>query len=110
MSGGLLSGGGSEEGEIARKLILFVAEGEAHSLVARNNLQKILDAPSGSRFTLQIVNVLEDYQTALQHKVLVTPCLLQLEPPPRVMIVGTLQDVERIRIVLRLNVKETEDV
>ncbi len=94
---------GASEARRIRRLMLFVADGEANSLAARKNLQKICDAEPNCHFELQVVNVFDDYQTALKHRVLVTPCLILLEPLPRVMVAGTLNDVDKIRIALRLN-------
>ncbi|MGE0822101.1 MAG: circadian clock KaiB family protein [Candidatus Binatia bacterium] len=96
--------------EPVRKLLLFVAEGEAHSLAARTNVQKLLNTCGNVPQVLQIVNVLEDYQAALTYRVLVSPCLIQVEPPPRIMIVGTLEDVDQVRTALGLNAEEGEDV
>ncbi len=99
---------GNRDGETAKgrtvhRMILFIADGEPNSLAARENLKQILAAETNCEIELQLVNVFEDFQTALEHGVLVTPCLLQMEPPPRVVIAGTLKDAERVRSVLRLD-------
>ncbi len=46
--------------------------------------------------------MLEDFQRALEHEVLVTPSLLQLEPGPPVTVLGCLSDAERVAAALSL--------
>jgi hypothetical protein len=83
-------------------MILFIAEGEPNSLIAQENLKKICDAHSKYECHIQLVNVLENYLTAQEYNVLVTPCLVLLRPLPRVSIVGTLKDSAKVCAALRL--------
>lgn len=83
-------------------MMLFVAGNEPNSLAARENLQNLCKSTPGFQFELQVVDVLSEYLTALEHNVLVTPSLILVEPGPRVMIVGTLADQEKVRMALRL--------
>jgi len=50
----------------------------------------------------EFVDVLEDFQTALDNNVLVTPCLILVSPLPRVAILGNLGDTEKVLSALRL--------
>jgi len=84
------------------QLKLFIAEGEANSTIALANLEELRRVEFQSDLVVEIVNVLEDYQAALEHRVLVTPCLVLHAPPPRVMVVGTLSDREKVILALRL--------
>jgi circadian clock protein KaiB len=84
-----------------RKVILFVAGDGANSVAATRNFARLQRA-APCRFELEVVNVLQHYQRALQYDVLATPCLVQVEPAPRVMIVGTLQDTASVYAALRL--------
>lgn len=88
--------------ERLRRMILFIAEGEPNSLIAQENLKKICDAHSKYECHIQLVNVLENYLTAQEYNVLVTPCLVLLRPLPRVSIVGTLKDSAKVCAALRL--------
>lgn len=88
--------------QLIRRVILFLADGEPNSIAALKNFDKICAAAPGYEFQIQRVNVLENYQAALEHNVLVTPCLIMTDPPPRVMVVGTLKDTDRVRAALRL--------
>lgn len=96
----------SNETTETRQLILFLAEGEPNSMAARRNLEKLLASTRDCHVDVQYVDVLEEYEFALQHRVLVTPTLLMIDPPPRVMIVGTLSDTEAVITALRLRISE----
>ena len=84
------------------QLTLFVAEGEPNSIMAQANLEKLQRGEYECDLAVEIVNVLENYQAALEHRVLVTPCLVLHAPAPRVMVVGTLSDREKVIVALRL--------
>jgi KaiB domain len=98
-----MMGGELERGRIVRWAMLFVAGEEANSLAALHNVQRLREAAPDCDLHLEVVNVLEQYQRALDLNVLVTPCLLLVEPKPRVMVVGTLNDVEKVRSALRMD-------
>jgi circadian clock protein KaiB len=85
-----------------RRLILFVAGDEPNSIAAIDNLKQLCRSAPKYVFELSVVNVLEQYQSAREHRVLVTPCLVLVEPSPRVVVVGTLSDLPRVRTALRL--------
>jgi hypothetical protein len=88
---------------MVRRAILFVAGEEANSLAALQNIQKLRDSAPDCDLHLEVVNVLDQYQRALELNILVTPCLLLVEPKPTVMVVGTLKDVEKVRAALRMD-------
>lgn len=94
--------------QTVRKVILFVAGDGANSIAATRNLA-LLQRSTECVFDLEVVNVLQHYQRALQYDVLVTPCLVQLEPAPRVMVVGTLGDLARVRAALQLPPEATSN-
>lgn len=83
------------------KLLLFIAGTEPNSLLAQANLARLCAELEG-QVDLQIVDVFVDSDHAVEHGVLVTPCLVMLEPGPRVLIAGTLADTRKVRAVLRL--------
>jgi circadian clock protein KaiB len=87
---------------VTYRLILFMAGEEPNSIEARRNLETFCNAQLADRYELQVVNVFEDYSMALKYRVLVTPCLVMLEPLPSVMLAGTLQSNEKVRAALRL--------
>ncbi len=88
----------------ARHWLLFVAGGEPNSTRARENLAALQRA-AGPGCAVEVVDVLEDFQRALEHDVLVTPSLIQLEPAPRVTVLGALSDAERVAAALGLELE-----
>lgn len=87
-----------------RNLLLFLADGEPHSLAARENLAKLMEKKLDCELVVEYVDVLKDYRSALEHRVLVTPCLVLIDPPPTVMVAGTLKDLEKVLTALRVRV------
>ena len=84
------------------RLRLFVAGDETNSRQARENLVRLCEEHLERRYELEIIDVLEDFRPALQDGVLVTPTLLLVAPPPRVMVLGNLSDTEKALRALRL--------
>lgn len=95
------------EEQVWYRLILFVAGKEPNSILARHNLETFCNAEFKDRYELQIVDVFQDHRLALEYRVLVTPCLIMLEPEPSVMIAGTLQNTDKVRNALRLEIKDS---
>jgi circadian clock protein KaiB len=83
-------------------LRLFVAGNEPNSKQAWENLERLQETHLKMPHKKEIVDVLEDFQTALENNVLVTPCLILDSPQPRVTIFGNLSDTERVLAALRL--------
>jgi circadian clock protein KaiB len=90
-----------------RSMLLFVAGGEANSLVALMNFRKLCADTPDYEMRCDVIDVLDNYQKALEYRVLVTPCLVLLDPAPRIMIVGTLKDSASVRSALRLPAEVT---
>ena len=84
------------------RLILFVCDHEPNSARARENLDRLRAAHLPERCEVQVIDVLDDYRTALEHQVLVTPCLVKVEPAPRALIAGTLHDTDTVLTALQL--------
>jgi circadian clock protein KaiB len=81
---------------------LFVAGEETKSRDARTNLSKICERLSGA-CEVEVVDVLENFRAALEDRVLITPTLLMVSPPPPVRVVGTLKDTAMVASALRLH-------
>ncbi len=92
----------SDEDQAEFHLKLFVAEGEPNSTIAQENLRRLQEARFQGPLVVEIVDVLENYQAALDARVLVTPCLVLHSPQPRVIVVGTLKDREKVIAALGL--------
>ena len=74
------------------KLRLYVAGGAPNSVRAIANLAAICKEHLQSRFTLEIVDVLQFPLRALADGILVTPSLAKLSPAPATKIVGNLSN------------------
>jgi len=84
------------------RFILFVAGDERNSRVAKENLARVCRDIPDDRCEVQVVDVLQDFDFALKHNILLTPSLLVVEPPPQVMIVGTLDEMAEVRAALQV--------
>ena len=89
---------------IPYRFILFVVGNEANSLLAQENLRHICaEYLREGTCSVLIVDVLDDFQTAIDNNVLVTPTLLVEGPRGRSTIVGNLSDIDRILLTLGCN-------
>jgi len=83
-------------------LRLFTADDEPNSKQARENLERLQQTYLKRPHKKEFVDVLEDFQAALENNVLVTPCLILDSPQPKVTIFGNLSDTEKVLAALRL--------
>jgi len=83
-------------------LRLFVAGDKPQSLEAKKNIEQICAAHLQGRYELTVFDVCNDFITALDHGVLLTPTLLLLSPLPSVTIIGNLSDTQKVLSALRL--------
>jgi circadian clock protein KaiB len=81
-------------------LKLFVTGSTPNSLRAIVNLKRILSEKLNGMYTLQIVDVLKNPQLAEDEKILATPTLSRILPPPIRRIIGDLSDQEKVLIGL----------
>jgi circadian clock protein KaiB len=84
-------------------MILFVAGCEKYSRQARENLARLCEEELKGNYSVDVVDVLEDFHAATQHNVMLTPTLIVVEPPPRTTILGDLCDTSRLRAALGLD-------
>jgi circadian clock protein KaiB len=82
--------------------LLFVAGNESNSAQARGNLAPLCEKHLQGRYQIEIVDVLKDASTAHKNNVLVTPTLILIEPPPKVTLLGNLNDIRQVLAALRL--------
>ena len=78
-----------------RRLRLFVAGDEANSRQARMNLQRLC-AEYLDGAEVEIIDVLQDFRSAVAERILVTPALIIGAAPTRVMVLGNLSDTARV--------------
>jgi circadian clock protein KaiB len=77
-------------------LRLYVAGHSPNSVAAITNLQALCPTLHPSSL-VEIVDVLQEPERALQDGIMVTPMLVRLSPEPTVQILGALSDLARVR-------------
>lgn len=91
-------------------LKLYVAGNTPNSMRALKTLRNILENEFKGLYALKVIDVLKNPQLAEDDKILATPTLAKILPPPVRRIIGDLSDRERVLIGLDLLYDElTED-
>ena len=83
------------------KLYITVRE-TRNSIKLLNDLMAILEKELEEPYSLEVIDVLDHPQKAIDDKIFVTPTLLKVDPPPIKKIIGNLSDVERVLETLGL--------
>ena len=83
-------------------LKLYVAGNTPNSMRALKTLRDILENEFRGVYALKVIDVLKNPQLAEEHKILATPTLAKILPPPVRRIIGDLSDRERVLIGLDL--------
>lgn len=81
---------------------LYVAGASAHSARARVNLQALCREHLPDRHEIEVIDVLQAPQRALQDGILVTPTLIKLSPQPAGRVIGNLARTEDVMSALGL--------
>ncbi len=90
------------EGKRHYRLRLFVAGHEPNSVRAVAILRRLCEGRLKGRSELEIVDVFQDYEAAIAHKVVAVPTLLVESPPPPRVIVGSLGKEDELLCALGL--------
>ena len=79
-------------------LKLYVAGNTPNSMRALKTLRNILETEFRGVYALKVIDVLKNPQLAEEDKILATPTLAKILPPPVRRIIGDLSDRERVLI------------
>lgn len=90
-------------------LKLYVAGNTPNSIRALKTLNTILEEEFQGVYALKVIDVLKNPQLAEEDKILATPTLSKILPPPVRKIIGDLSDRERVLIGLDLLYEELRD-
>ena len=90
-------------------LKLYVAGNTPNSMRALKTLRDILETEFKGVYALRVIDVLKNPQLAEEDKILATPTLAKILPPPVRRIIGDLSDRERVLIGLDLLYDELTD-
>ena len=90
-------------------LKLYVAGNTPNSMRALKTLRNILETEFKGVYALKVIDVLKSPQLAEEDKILATPTLAKILPPPVRRIIGDLSDRERVLIGLDLLYDELQE-
>ena len=90
-------------------LTLYVAGNTPSSIRALRTLNPILEKEFQWVYPLKVIDVLQNSQLADEDKILATPTLAKILPPPVRKIIGDLSDRERVLIGLDLLYDELQE-
>jgi circadian clock protein KaiB len=90
-------------------LKLYVAGNTPNSVRALKTLRNILEQDFQGVYALKVIDVLENPQVAEEDKILATPTLAKILPPPVRKIIGDLSDREKVLIGLNLLYEEIRE-
>ena len=90
-------------------LKLYVAGNTPNSVIALRTLKNILEKDFQGVYALKVIDVLKNPQLAEEDKILATPTLSKVLPPPVRKIIGDLSDREKVLIGLDLLYEEIRD-
>jgi circadian clock protein KaiB len=90
-------------------LKLYVAGNTPNSVRALKTLKTILEKEFKGVYALKVIDVLKNPQLAEEDKILATPTLSKVLPPPLRKIIGDLSDREKVLIGLDLLYEEIRE-
>jgi circadian clock protein KaiB len=90
-------------------LKLYVAGNTPNSIRALKTLNTILEEEFQGVYALKVIDVMKNPQLAEEDKILATPTLAKILPPPVRKIIGDLSDRERVLIGLDLLYEELRE-
>ena len=89
-------------------LKLYVTGRTSNSQKALGNLKRILENELKGLYELEIIDVLKNPRLAEEDKILATPALARVLPPPVKKIIGDLSDGEKVLLGLDLTTRNME--
>ena len=84
-------------------LRLFMAGNGSNSQKALANLRCLCQEHLDGHYTIETVDVVQDFEAAVKDNILVTPALILVSPLPRVTILGNLSDLPTVLAALRVS-------
>jgi circadian clock protein KaiB len=90
---------------VAWCLRLYIAGQTPKSLAAISNLHRICEEYLAGRFSIEVIDLLENAQLAEGDKIIAIPTLVRKLPEPIRKIIGDLSDTEKTLVGLQLKPK-----
>ena len=98
----------SETTDTKYELKLFVTGQTPRSINAISNIRRLCERELPGRYKLTIVDVLEQPQLAENERIMATPTLIKITPPPAMRIIGDLSDSRRVFVGLNLRPEQSK--
>jgi circadian clock protein KaiB len=95
------------ESERHYELRLYVAGQTPRSMEAFSNLKKICEEHLKGRYSIEVIDLLENPRLAKGDQILAIPTLVRRLPEPVRKIIGTLADTERVLVGLDLRPRKS---
>lgn len=89
-------------GAQAWNLRLYIAGETSRSIEAAANLDNICRQYLGTKYHVEVIDLLKNPQLAAGDQILAVPTLVRRLPPPLKKIIGNLSDMERVLVGLDL--------
>ena len=83
-------------------LMLFVTGSIPRSLSAIQSVRRIVESHSSNGWELIVVDVAENPEEAEEHRIIATPTLLRVSPPPARRLIGDIGDEKKLLEALGL--------
>jgi circadian clock protein KaiB len=81
---------------------LYVIDDTPSSKKAVTSLESLLEDEFKGHYSLEVVDVLEDPQSAGREGIFATPTLVRAAPPPRTRVIGDMSNREKVLAGLAL--------
>jgi circadian clock protein KaiB len=89
-------------------LKLYITGRTVNSEKAIKNLKAVLDTQLKELYSLEVIDVLKHPQLAEEDKILATPTVMKVSPPPARKIIGDFSDKEKVLSGLGLTIEKKE--
>ena len=89
-------------------LKLYVSGSSPRAQAAIANLKRICEEDLAGRYSLEIVDVLENPAAAELDKILATPTLVKQLPPPLRRVIGDLSDKDKVLLGLEVRTRPND--
>ncbi|HEX2921685.1 MAG TPA: circadian clock protein KaiB [Bacteroidales bacterium] len=87
-------------------LRLYIAGSTQKCITAFKNLQTICDNQLKGKYSIEVIDLLENPQLSREHQILAIPTLVRKLPVPVRKIIGDLSDTEKVLVGLDLKPSE----
>ncbi len=84
------------------RFYLYISSETSNSVAPTWNLKSLLDEELKGRYSLEVINVLDNPERAQEDNILATPTLVKTSPPPERRVIGDLSDRKKVLLGLGL--------